>query len=356
MPIENDSNNIETKPSGETSGSPPTPANPNANSNESSAKKLEEDIKRGEWWLIRIGIATLLINTGIGLIYWGQLREMQKATVAATQASQTAKDTLTEMQSGSGAQDTHTLAQQAVTQATQTTNLANDTHDLAQAAGRQADAAKILAENAKIQAEAAQRAANAAQASVSTAKDAMYAEQRPWVGIEVIPVSDPSVVRTTRPEVKASAFVIFAHNTGRTPALEWTSECCEPFERMNEFGETIPDYDTLHADIDRHISVTMRARINDGTETIEEVRDWIRKTQAEGDSFMRESQVITPGGFKEVQNVIQAQENDHTYHFVLGKFVYRDILDPTKEHVTKFCLVQLGNSDFRLCRTGQDMD
>lgn len=138
MPIEDDGKDIEAKPLGQTSGAPSPPASQNAKSNESNTEKLEKDIKRGEWWLIRIGIATLLINTVIAVIYWGQLQEMRKATLAATQASETAKDTLTEMRTGSGAQDTHTLAQQAVTQAQQTTALAN-------AAGKQADAAKTLA-------------------------------------------------------------------------------------------------------------------------------------------------------------------------------------------------------------------
>jgi hypothetical protein len=52
---------------------------------------------------------------------------------AAASAAKTAQETLGEMRHGSGATDTHTLAQQAVTQATQTTTLAT-------AAQRQADA------------------------------------------------------------------------------------------------------------------------------------------------------------------------------------------------------------------------
>jgi Sec-independent protein translocase protein TatA len=89
------------------------------------ASRLAKGTTNAERWLIGIGIATLLINSAIALIYFGQLKEMRKATDAATTASRTAKDTLKEMQNGQGATDTHTLAQQAVTQATQTTNLAN---------------------------------------------------------------------------------------------------------------------------------------------------------------------------------------------------------------------------------------
>ncbi len=61
---------------------------------EPKAVRLEQVLKTGEIWLIWIGIATLLINVFIAYVYWHQLCEMRKATIAATQASQTAADSL----------------------------------------------------------------------------------------------------------------------------------------------------------------------------------------------------------------------------------------------------------------------
>ena len=76
----------------------------------------------------------------------GQLSEMHDATDQAKDAAVTARETLQEMKYGGGAKDTHTLAGQAVTQATQTTKLATDTHTLAENAKAQSQAAKDLAE------------------------------------------------------------------------------------------------------------------------------------------------------------------------------------------------------------------
>jgi hypothetical protein len=92
-------------------------------------------------------IATFLtISVGI----W-QAVISREAANAARDAAQTASNTLGEMQRGQGAQDTHTLAQQAVTQATQTTNLANDTHDLADQARNQANKTGVIASETKRQ-------------------------------------------------------------------------------------------------------------------------------------------------------------------------------------------------------------
>ncbi len=77
MPDENGGEDIQGKPSDESIGTPPPPAKTGTTQNESTTEKLEKDIKRGEWWLIRIGVATLVINTIIAYIYFQQLTQMQ---------------------------------------------------------------------------------------------------------------------------------------------------------------------------------------------------------------------------------------------------------------------------------------
>ena len=103
-------------------------SNPDSRSDSKKDKtvNLEEDIKRGERWLIGISATGVIINVIIALIYYGQLGQMRKATVAATSAAKTAHDTLIEIQKGS-----------------------TDTHYLAVAAKAQADATKIIAQNAQ---------------------------------------------------------------------------------------------------------------------------------------------------------------------------------------------------------------
>lgn len=95
MPEEKDRDGATKEPNPEAviqpPGKPPADGNlpfqssgKNPNNNQRATQKLEEDIKSGEQWLIGIGIATLLINSIIALIYWDQLKEMRKATEAAS--------------------------------------------------------------------------------------------------------------------------------------------------------------------------------------------------------------------------------------------------------------------------------
>jgi len=116
MPVESGSKGVERQPLGQPpidppvqplgNENPPSISTNNApNHNEPIAIQLEQQIRSGERWLIGLGIATLLINSIIALIYRGQLTEMNKATKAGAQAayaacfgSQVARSTLMEYQ------------------------------------------------------------------------------------------------------------------------------------------------------------------------------------------------------------------------------------------------------------------
>jgi len=60
------------------------PDSPPSSNQAEDVQKLEKDIRTGEHWLIRIGAAGVIMNVVIALIYFGQLKEMRKATQAAT--------------------------------------------------------------------------------------------------------------------------------------------------------------------------------------------------------------------------------------------------------------------------------
>jgi hypothetical protein len=100
-----------------------------ADSARRAQEKEEHDYKQRQ-----VSIQNRIFVTQAVLVVFGiigtivsiyQAKTARISADAANSAATTAHDTLVEMRSGGTAQDTHTLAQQAVAQAAQTTNLAN---------------------------------------------------------------------------------------------------------------------------------------------------------------------------------------------------------------------------------------
>lgn len=115
MQVENDGESVKRKPQDQPPSDSPiqslsnenlpsVPTNSAAEQDEPIALKLGNDIKSGERWLIGIGIATLLMNSIIALIYWGQLQQMITATKATQDAVGVARDTLTASQQAAARQ------------------------------------------------------------------------------------------------------------------------------------------------------------------------------------------------------------------------------------------------------------
>jgi hypothetical protein len=179
-----------------------------------------KDVKAGEKWVIGIGVLTLLVNIAIGAIYYGQLVEMRKSTDAATAESQVSNNTLRELKTGAGTQDTHRLAEQAVKQS-------SDTNTILSTAGAQAAAMKLLADRASAQAQSSAQQAAAAQLSADAAnklaehsnklaEEAQLAIQnalasdRPWIAVHMA-ISEFD-------KKKPATVTITATNSGRRPA------------------------------------------------------------------------------------------------------------------------------------------
>jgi hypothetical protein len=100
MPNQGESNKPASQPPKETLAKTPIKATPKqdemgkeakarSDNNESTTVKLEQDIRSGERWLIGVTAFGIIVNFFIGLIYLGQLKQMRKATQAATNASET---------------------------------------------------------------------------------------------------------------------------------------------------------------------------------------------------------------------------------------------------------------------------
>lgn len=156
-------------------------------------------------------VAGTFITSGLGI--W-QAQSSQTAARAARDAVKTAGETLQEMRSGGGAQDTHTLAQQAVSQSQQTTKLATDTHTLAESASRQASSTKIIATEALVQAQAAKQSATAAHDLVETNRESFEVSQRPWL-ISSATIASPLEFDKEGAHLTVRYVVV---NVGHTPA------------------------------------------------------------------------------------------------------------------------------------------
>lgn len=187
MPEEDRGNNIGGQPDSPSQTPPqaPPPRNQNqppetrdSNPRQQEAdaiRQLEQNVKTGEWWLIGISIATLLVNIGIAKIYYGQLIEMRKATQATRGAVGVASRTLTETQASN--------ARQAA-----------------------------LSEQARISSEKASH--DALQATI----DQFHQDQRAWVGLTGFTVeADP--MEKIAPEYAGNEMAVAGFiNSGKTPA------------------------------------------------------------------------------------------------------------------------------------------
>lgn len=248
---------------------------------------------------------------------------------------------------------------------------ANSAAEIAEASAQNAKAAEAFARSASYidagvgsavqklqgqvnQTEAASKSAfTESEKSLQAARDSVYLEQRPWVGIQFY-IGTPSrnLIQTGSGSPSSAQFV--AYNSGRTPAVKFRVECCEDFEQPEEFP--IPDYDTLHADVLRDLNPDIREAMR-----IDPKRDAWQKNmaiqdRARADARAKEQNlVIIPNGTVPVSNLLESGPPDSKFHYALGRFVYRDTIDPTIEHITKFCLYRFSNQALTLCTGGQDM-
>jgi hypothetical protein len=177
-----------------------------------TVRELEEDIRTGEHWLIRVGAAGVIMNVVIALIYYGQLTEMRKATrasekaaAAAASAADTADKTLKEVRASST--DTHELSVQAK-------NQADRTKDVADRALTQAQATNELARQAKRSAEANKESADAAKIAANIAAAQLELAERPWVDASIV-IDGPLTFTVNGLNIPLK---LTLRNTGHSPA------------------------------------------------------------------------------------------------------------------------------------------
>lgn len=178
-----------------------TPANENPPSNsgkgaasnqEGEAKKIEREIRSGEQWLIGIGIASIVVNAFIALIYYGQLTQMKMATEAAASAA----------------------------------NFAADSYEIASGQFERTMQLSIPQTAAQIQ------SSKAARDAVKFAQDSFRQDQRPWLSIKDITCGICETIGGTPHGGNLYDWITTIRNlrtkvvnTGKTPAEDVKVDC-----------------------------------------------------------------------------------------------------------------------------------
>lgn len=223
---------------------------------------------------------------------------------------------------------------------------ASATSDVAKASGVQA----LFAAQ---QAHASSAIAESNRQSAVTAYDALYWEQRPWVGVELIQNPTPMTNFST----PGHEFIVIARNTGRTPALKWKEICVAHVSALLGRTPDTLDCETLRerefqAEVTAGIAFRMKQDPkSDPAQVRKDMEDFYSPKDITAPD---EGQIIVPEGYKSV-NLGEYRSSDQLQHFRVGKFSYYDTIRPTVEHITAYCVVSFGDGTFRLCDFGQDM-
>ena len=257
-----------------------------------------------------------------------------------------------------------------------------DTHDLAIAAGKQAAAAdtqsKQAIEQTQKMAESISKTyaliratadlGRQAKRSTDFAQDSMHLDQRAWVClIDVQTVGGTETHDTFRVE----SVIVVIHNSGKTPALKISGQCCLFSSYL--WSEPIPDYDSesrkseeMRATLRKRNHEQMMAITKEHPELaatiIERDKEFEARSSAMEKSVFHAGEVLAPGVTHASGVVSKTQwgtrdERDRPKTlYILGKFTYRDIFPGTPEHTTKFCLMRSGGTTFSLCPESHWMD
>jgi hypothetical protein len=233
--------------------------------------------------------------------------------------------------------------------------------DLQSAVGKlnaQAQATSDVATAAATQASASNTIASATQQSANTAHDALYLEQRPWVGVQIIPGSIPAGFSAGQ-GISLSTMQIIAVNSGRTPALRWQEECLMPVDDANQIPfkgcddrraerESKDEEDIIERNIRTHPNISPDLIRGLAEKNLKDREIQRRLKEQNG------GRTIIPDGTQTLgTNVFSSQNGKIGYE--IGSFVYYDALDPTQRHVTDYCL-QIFNNVWSLCDFGQNMN
>jgi hypothetical protein len=202
-----------------------------------------------------------------------------------------------------------------------------------------------------------------AQNALQAAIDNFHQEQRAWVGIDIIPAPiDPKAGGI----INQASVTVVAHNSGRTPALG-VNISWEMAEDSYGFTDEVPDYDEMmaakKAARDAMFAQAWESRIARDPANAARLRkeyeaqlDYRSKWEEKEDELNERREVIPPDGTRVINSFWEGNQAGKKLHHLVGRIKYYDVFDPTRGHVTKFCLVRYSDGPFQLCLHGQDMN
>lgn len=286
-----------------------------------------------EKWSIAVSFCGIIIGALVLIVYSFQLREMCKATNAATSAADTARKSLSS---------------------------SNET------------SANILNEM-KNQSNAMQEAANAAKTQASISEKALSAtidssrtDQRAWVGIANFETIG-GLESEDRKTFSYKSIQITIRNSGKTPARNLSAVTIQTFLPRQE---KVGDYDSMSNELkkrEEEISAKFEAdEIKRNPQNVDRIKalNQAKRTfesRHEANLFPA-GQVLAPGVAMTTQTLgLNYAIRDDTNMtrltvYILGKITYNDIFPGTKIHTTKFCIMREVGDSFTICPTGNWMD
>lgn len=258
-----------------------------------------------------------------------------------------------------GGEDTKNLVTYAQQQACAAKQIAKASDRNATAAERFATSGELINKGIGDAVKKLETQAKASEGVARTAQDSLYLEQRPWVAVvittEMLPIAPGSSAVT--------AAKIVARNTGRTPATHFHMECMGFADVDMDGPAEVPECDAvIKTDLGTRRNELERrfTRMRPGI-TPEQLKIVVDEKVREDAEFvkkiaMEEDLIIPPNGGRPLDGLVSGGGASGKFHYAVGRFTYRDVLDRSKTHTTKFCLVRWGNTPLELCRRGQDMD
>jgi hypothetical protein len=340
MPNQKSSDTIEQRSRKDVKGSqslnppalPDNPSSPNASAVSSQevqtqVKKLEDQVRRAEKWMIWLTAAIAffgLCQVIASLLQWrtmsGQLREMKSSGV--------------------------------------------DTHVLAEAAKKQAEKAETI--SGSIQKAVGQMATTNLRSKqvLDATIAASQLDQRAWVGVVDI-ITEGGKVEGGGFSFKDIGLAI--RNTGKTPALRVTVDCCSYITRPWSDRE-IPDYDTEMARNQEREKTDLVKRIKQHPDMAEQMtrryEEWKEELRAmegrerhEG-TLAPQAVIVFNTGFsmsvagvellpppkdikpEEMHPYLEKMSRGPMLIYAVGKIVYSDIFPNTKQHTTTICVAR----------------
>jgi cell division protein FtsL len=212
----------------------------------------------------------------------------------------------------------------------------------------------------------------ALESSAKQAQDALTAsqvsanlDQRAWVGLVGV---DTQGGERTPDAFKFQSIIVTVRNSGKTPAIKLSGECCMYVNRL--WTDPIPDYDTetKREEDERKKYDEERQKRNADTiarhpEMADDIKEFEQRFASSSTTKLHTGGVLAPGIINSIGvapsmswGLSRKPGEPPRILYVLGRFTYNDIFNGTPRHSTKFCLMYDRGNSFSICPESNWMD